>query len=201
MAICRSTCAPAAAPKPRRMRCWPKWWRRSKNCWATGSTRAPAIRWKWWSAACCASARRTVAVAESCTGGMLGARITSTPGSSDYFVGGFITYSNALKIRVAGSKRGNTGAVRRGEPGDGGSHGGGRARAYRVATYAVSITGVAGPDGGSEEKPVGLVYIGIAGPEGVAVYHRRFLGDRQRIRVFTTQMALDLLRRRLQGLS
>ena len=74
------------------------------------------------------------------------------------------------------------------------------ARERTGSTYAISITGVAGPDGGTEEKPVGLVYIGIAGPEGTVVVQRRFLGDRQRIRVFTTQNALDLLRRRLQGL-
>jgi nicotinamide-nucleotide amidase len=75
------------------------------------------------------------------------------------------------------------------------------ARERVASTYAVSITGVAGPDGGTEEKPVGLVYMAIAGPEGAAVTHRRFLGDRERIRVFTTQAALDLLRRRLQGLA
>ncbi len=75
------------------------------------------------------------------------------------------------------------------------------ARERTGSAYALSITGVAGPDGGTEEKPVGLVYIGIAGPEGATVTHRRFLGDRERIRVFTTQAALDLLRRRLQGLA
>jgi nicotinamide-nucleotide amidase len=75
------------------------------------------------------------------------------------------------------------------------------ARERTGSTYALSITGVAGPDGGTEEKPVGLVYLGIAGPEGTAVTHRRFIGDRERIRVFTTQAALDLLRRRLQGLA
>jgi nicotinamide-nucleotide amidase len=142
----------------------------------------------------------TVAVAESCTGGMLGARITSTPGSSDYFVGGFITYSNALKVRLLGVSEETLerfGAVSR-ETAEEMAAG---ARQRAGSNYAVSITGVAGPEGGSEEKPVGLVYIGIAGPEGVAVFHRRFLGDRQRIRVFTAQMALDLLRRRLEGLS
>ena len=75
------------------------------------------------------------------------------------------------------------------------------ARKHTGATYAISITGVAGPDGGSEEKPVGLVYIGIASPDGAAVTHRRFIGDRERIRVFTTQTALDLLRRKLQGIA
>jgi len=140
----------------------------------------------------------TVAVAESCTGGLLGARLTAIPGSSDYFVGGFITYSNALKSKLLGvgvETLERFGAVSR-ETADSMAAG---ARERAGATYAISVTGVAGPDGGSEEKPVGLVYIGIAGPEGIVVFHRRFLGDRQRIRVFTTQMALDLLRRRLQG--
>jgi nicotinamide-nucleotide amidase len=75
------------------------------------------------------------------------------------------------------------------------------ARERTGATYAVSITGVAGPDGGTDEKPGGLVYVGVAGPEGTAVTQRRFIGDRERIRVFTTQAALDVLRRRLQGLA
>jgi nicotinamide-nucleotide amidase len=141
----------------------------------------------------------TVAVAESCTGGMLGVRFTSTPGSSDYFVGGFITYSNALKrelLGVGAAVLEQFGAVSR-ETAEAMAAG---ARERSGSTYAVSITGVAGPDGGTEEKPVGLVYIGIAGPDGAVVVQRRFLGDRQRIRVFTTQAALDLLRRRLQGL-
>ena len=122
-----------------------------------------------------------------------------TPGSSDYFVGGFITYSNEMKVELLGVSAETLerfGAVSR-ETAEAMAAG---ARQRTGATYAVSITGVAGPDGGTEEKPVGLVHIGIAGPEGVASAHRRFLGDRQRIRVFTTQMALDLLRRKLQGL-
>ena len=142
----------------------------------------------------------TVAVAESCTGGMLGARLTTIPGSSQYFVGGFITYSNALKSEMLGVARRRWSASARSarrprKPWRAG------ARERTGATYALSITGVAGPDGGTEEKPVGLVYLGIAGPEGTAVTHRRFLGDRERIRVFTTQAALDLLRRRLHGIA
>jgi nicotinamide-nucleotide amidase len=141
----------------------------------------------------------TVAVAESCTGGMLGARLTATPGSSNYFVGGFITYSNELKRQMLGVSAETLerfGAV---SPETAEAMAAG-ARERTGATYAVSITGVAGPDGGSDEKPVGLVYLGIAGPEGASVTHRRFIGDRERIRVFTTQAALDVLRRRLQGL-
>jgi nicotinamide-nucleotide amidase len=142
----------------------------------------------------------TLAVAESCTGGMLGARLTAVPGSSQYFAGGFITYSNALKrdlLGVPAETLESFGAVSA-ETAAAMAAG---ARARAGSTYAVSITGVAGPDGGTAEKPVGLVYLGIAGPEGDAVTHRRFIGDRERIRVFTTQAALDLLRRRLQGLA
>jgi nicotinamide-nucleotide amidase len=141
----------------------------------------------------------TVAVAESCTGGMLGVRLTTTPGSSQYFVGGFLTYSNQLKrelLGVSAETLEQHGAVSA-ETAEAMAIG---ARQRTGATYAVSITGVAGPDGATEEKPVGLVYIAIAGPEGNAVTHRRFLGDRERIRIFTTQTALDTLRRRLQGL-
>ena len=142
----------------------------------------------------------TVAVAESCTGGLLGARFTSIPGSSQYFVGGFITYSNELKREMLGVSTETLesfGAVSA-ETAQAMAVG---ARERTGSTYAVSITGVAGPDGGTEEKPVGLVYMAIAGPEGPVVTHRQFIGDRERIRVFTTQAALDLLRRRLQGLA
>ncbi len=142
----------------------------------------------------------TLAVAESCTGGMLGARLTTVPGSSQYFAGGFITYSNALKRELLGvpaETLESFGAVSA-ETAEAMAAG---ARERGGSTYALSITGVAGPDGGTAEKPVGLVYLGIAGPEGNAVTHRRFIGDRERIRVFTTQAALDLLRRRLQGLA
>jgi nicotinamide-nucleotide amidase len=141
----------------------------------------------------------TVAVAESCTGGMLGERFTTTPGSSNHFIVGFITYSNALKTQLLGVSAETLerfGAV---SPETAEAMAAG-ALGRTGATYAIAITGIAGPDGGSDEKPVGLVYVGIAGPDGVAVATRRFLGDRQRIRVFTVQMALDLLRRRLQGL-
>jgi nicotinamide-nucleotide amidase len=143
--------------------------------------------------------RSTVAVAESCTGGMLGERFTSTPGSSDYFLGGFITYSNALKRELLGVPAETLeqfGAVSR-ETAEAMAVG---ALERTGATYAISITGVAGPDGGTEQKPVGLVYVGIADEAGTAAVHRRFLGDRTRIRQFTTQFALDLLRRRMQGL-
>ena len=142
-------------------------------------------------------AHATVSVAESCTGGMLGERLTTMPGSSDFFVGGFITYSNELKVELLGvlpETIAEFGAVSR-QTAEAMAKG---ARKYTGSTYAVSITGVAGPTG-SEAKPVGTVYISVADAEGAHVVHRRFLGDRTRIRTFTTQMALDTLRRRLIG--
>jgi nicotinamide-nucleotide amidase len=139
----------------------------------------------------------TLAVAESCTGGMLGARLTAVPGSSQYFSGGFITYSNTLKRELLGvpaetlEKFGAVSSQTAEAMAEG-------ARERTGASYAVAITGVAGPDGGTKEKPVGLVYLGVSGPDGTTVLHRRFIGDRERIRVFTTQAALDLLRRKLE---
>jgi nicotinamide-nucleotide amidase len=140
----------------------------------------------------------TVAVAESCTGGMLGERLTSVPGSSDYFVGGCITYSNAMKVELLGvppEVLEQHGAVSK----EAAEAMAASARRRTGSTYALSITGVAGPDGGSEAKPVGTVYVAVADEAGVYTEHRRFLGDRQRIRTFTVQMALDLLRRRITG--
>ena len=140
----------------------------------------------------------TVSVAESCTGGMLGERFTSTPGSSDYFVGGLITYTNKMKMELLGvipETLEKFGAVSK-ETAEAMALG---ARRRTGSTYALSITGVAGPDAGGESAPVGTMYVGIADAAGTHVAHRQFIGDRQRIRVFTTQMALDLLRRRITG--
>jgi len=142
--------------------------------------------------------RATVSVAESCTGGMLGERFTSVPGSSDYFVGGFITYSNSMKMELLGvppEVLEQHGAVSQ-ETAEAMAAG---ARRRTGSTYALSVTGVAGPSGGSELKPVGSVWLAVADDAGTHAEHRRFLGDRQRIRIFTVQMALDLLRRRITG--
>ncbi|HEY1754007.1 MAG TPA: competence/damage-inducible protein A [Bryobacteraceae bacterium] len=141
----------------------------------------------------------TLAVAESCTGGMVAERITSVPGSSQYFNGGFIVYNNRMKENLLGvdpEMIGRCGAV---------SDEAARAmaqcaRSRSGATYAVSTTGEAGPES-STGVPVGTVYAGLAGPDGV-VEARRFNlpGDRNRIRMFATQGALDYLRRRILGL-
>jgi nicotinamide-nucleotide amidase len=140
----------------------------------------------------------TVAVAESATGGMLGERFTSVPGSSDYFAGGFITYTNAMKIELLGVPSETLeqfGAVSK-ETAEAMATG---ARRRTNANYAISITGVAGP--ATDTTPVGTMYVGIADGVGTQVIHRQFLGDRQRIRVFTCQTALDLLRRRIGRLA
>lgn len=136
----------------------------------------------------------TVAVAESATGGMLGERFTSVPGSSEYFAGGFITYTNAMKmalLNVPPETLEQFGAVSE-QTAEAMALG---ARARTGATYALSITGAAGPD--TDSAPVGTMYVGLADAEGVHVYHRQYLGDRQRVRTFVCQLALDVLRRRM----
>jgi nicotinamide-nucleotide amidase len=136
----------------------------------------------------------TVSVAESCTGGMLGERFTSVAGSSGYFLGGFITYSDAMKTEMLGVPAKTLeqfGAVSK-ETAEAMAA---DARRRTGSTYALSITGLASPVEGP--IPVGTVYIGVADAAGVHVAHRVFLGDRQRIRTFSAQLALDLLRRRM----
>jgi nicotinamide-nucleotide amidase len=137
----------------------------------------------------------TLAVAESATGGLLAERITSVPGSSDYFVGGFVTYTKRMKAEVLGVPEetlAEHGAVSP-ETAEAMAIG---ARRRTGATYALSITGVAGPGAGGEDASVGTMYVGLSDAGGCHVNHRQFLGDRARVRVFATQMALDMLRRR-----
>lgn len=134
----------------------------------------------------------TLAVAESCTGGLLGARLTSRPGSSDYFAGGVITYSNQAKTDLLGVPAGlltRYGAVSE-EVARAMAEG---AREALRADYALSVTGVAGPDGGTADKPVGLVYLGCAGPQDTRVRRGDFPGDRDTVRAFSTTSALHLL--------
>ncbi len=139
----------------------------------------------------------TLAVAESCTGGMLGERITSVSGSSRYFLGGAIVYSNDMKSLFANVPPllvAQHGAVS-GEVAAALAEG---IRGECRATYGVGITGIAGPTGGTDTKPVGLVFVGVANGGNTDVVERRFpVGDRDRIRWFATQMALDTLRRKL----
>ena len=135
----------------------------------------------------------TLAVAESCTGGLLGARITARPGSSDYFLGGVISYANQAKtdlLDVPAGMLAQYGAVS-GEVARAMAEG---ARHALRADRALSITGVAGPDGGTPEKPVGLVFVGCAGPDGTHVREASFPGDRDSVRLFAATTALHLLR-------
>ena len=138
--------------------------------------------------------RATIAVAESCTGGMLAERLTNIPGSSSYFLGGVVCYSNELKsalVNVPAELIEAKGAV---SPevalalADG-------IRRSTGATIGVGVTGIAGPAGGTPEKPVGLVYIGIADERGPRERRFQFPGDRERIRMHATQTALDSVRR------
>ena len=138
----------------------------------------------------------TVAVAESCTGGLLAERITSISGSSRYFLGGAVVYSNALKTELAGvpgEMIDRHGAVSR-EVAAALAEG----IRYRCeSTLGVGITGVAGPSGGTPEKPVGMVFHAVASSTGTEVVQRNFPGDRKRIRRFASTMALDMVRKKL----
>ncbi len=139
---------------------------------------------------------QTVSVAESCTGGLIGQRFTEVPGSSAYFMEGAITYSNAAKMRTLGVPAAileTHGAVSA-ECAEAMAVG---MRKYASTDHAISVTGIAGPDGGSEEKPVGTVFIGYAGPDGVKSVKFVLPGDRYLIRWRSSQAALDYLRRQL----
>jgi nicotinamide-nucleotide amidase len=138
----------------------------------------------------------TVAVAESITGGLVGERITNVAGSSDYFLGGFLTYSNEMKTRLLGVDEAllaeHTAVSEQVAcaMADG-------ARARTGATYAVSTTGEAGPES-SSGAPVGTVYVAVAGPAGPTESRRiHFPGERMRTRTLAAQTALDLLRRKI----
>jgi nicotinamide-nucleotide amidase len=138
----------------------------------------------------------TLAVAESCTGGLLGERITSVGGSSRYFAGGAIVYSNTLKTELAGVPADmieRHGAVSR-------EVAAALAESIRYrcdTTLGIGITGVAGPTGGTPEKPVGLVFHALASAGGTDVIERIFPGDRKRIRWFASTLALDMVRKKL----
>jgi nicotinamide-nucleotide amidase len=139
----------------------------------------------------------TLAVAESCTGGMIAERITSVPGSSRSFLGGAVVYSNELKTAFAGVPPNlitECGAVSK-EVAEALAFG---IRRYTGATLGLGVTGIAGPTGGTELKPVGLVHIALSDAKKTDSIERTFRGDRQRIREWTTQQALDLIRRRLR---
>ncbi len=138
----------------------------------------------------------TLAVAESCTGGMLAERITSIPGSSRYFLGGVVVYDNSLKTALAGvppmmiKEHGAVSGPVAGALAEG-------IRQRCKATLGVGITGIAGPGGGTEQKPVGLIFAALADGNKTEVVERKFPGDRGRVRQWATHMALDMVRRKL----
>lgn len=141
----------------------------------------------------------TLACAESCSGGLLSNRITNVPGSSDYFLEGIVTYSNRsknLELGVPEELIAEKGAV---------SEEVARAMAEGMrrksgADFALSTTGIAGPGGGSQVKPVGLVYVGLAFPGGSTVTSNLFRGSREQIKFQATQKALDMLRLKLMDI-
>jgi nicotinamide-nucleotide amidase len=138
----------------------------------------------------------TLAVAESCTGGLIAQRITSVPGSSRSFVGGAIVYSDELKLAFAGVPADlitQHGAVSP-EVAKAMANG---IRLRTGATIGLGITGIAGPTGGTETKPVGMVCIAVSDAQRTDSIERTFRGDRQRVREWASQQALDLVRRRL----
>jgi nicotinamide-nucleotide amidase len=137
----------------------------------------------------------TVAVAESCTGGLLANRFTNVPGASAVFLEGNVTYSNAAKTRTLGvpvELLNSVGAVSK-EVAQAMAEG---ARARAGATYSLSTTGVAGPDGGTPEKPVGTVFVGLASADGPSQVEKLFFPtDRATFKQVVTEAALDLLRK------
>lgn len=138
----------------------------------------------------------TLAVAESCTGGLLAQRLTDIPGSSKYFIEGVVTYANDAKVRALGVEpillleHGAVSAPVAEAMAEG-------IRRRAETDFGVSITGIAGPGGGTDEKPVGTVFIAIASEAGTEHRKLKLPGDRQLIRWRASQAALDLLRRRL----
>lgn len=142
------------------------------------------------------AAGKTLACAESCTGGLLGSRLTDVPGSSAFFLESAVTYSNAAKVRRLGvppsliAKRGAVSAEVA------------RAMALGVrsrsgADFGLAVTGIAGPGGARPRKPVGLTYVALATTKGVTVKRHLFWGGRTQVKFQATQAALDLLRKKL----
>jgi PncC family amidohydrolase len=148
--------------------------------------------------AACLAAGSTVALAESCTGGMVATAMTAVPGSSGYFVGGVVSYSDEAKRDLLGV-----------DPAVLEAHGAVSAQVARAmalgarerfaATIAASVTGIAGPDGGSDAKPVGLTYIAVADEAGVEVRRVVWPGDRAANRADSAVAALEMLIGRVAG--
>ena len=139
---------------------------------------------------------QTLVTAESCTGGLVGATLTELPGSSAWFLGGVIAYANSLKINLLGVPPELLevhGAV---SPETARAMANG-ARSRTGADFSVALTGIAGPDGGTPDKPVGLVYIAVASPAGTWARDYHFTGSRAEIRVAATKTAIALVLERV----
>ena len=140
----------------------------------------------------------TISVAESCTGGMLATRLTDAAGASDFFIAGYVTYTEKQKQQILGvpadliRKHSAVSEQVAAAMAEG-------ARKASGSSYALSTTGYAGPTGGTDADPAGTVYIGVSGPSGSRVVRVRFGGDRYRTRMMATQTALDVLRKILLG--
>jgi PncC family amidohydrolase len=139
-----------------------------------------------------------LAVAESCTGGLIADRLTDVPGSSDYFVGGIVAYAYEAKVALLGVSWETLkayGAVSR-ETVLEMAHG---ARKALLADVAVSVSGIAGPGGGLPNKPVGTTWIGLSVPDGERAISRRFLGDRSENKRLAAEAALQMVMGYLEG--
>jgi len=140
----------------------------------------------------------TISVAESCTGGLIGHRLTRVPGSSKYFQGGIVVYSNQAKIdllRVDPNTLENHGAVSDKTVQEMAQN----VRENFKTNLGLAVTGIAGPDGGTKEKPVGTVHVGLAAEEKTVSGQYRFWGNREQVKLNTSMMALDWVRRYLNG--
>lgn len=146
----------------------------------------------------CLGRHLSVAVAESCTGGLVAASLTAVPGSSGYFIGGIVSYADSAKVRLLGVPES---AIA--------SHGAVSAQVARAmamgarerlaADLAASVTGIAGPDGGSAGKPVGLTYVGVADAAGADVRRFAWTGDRASIRRECARAVIELLIERAES--
>ncbi len=143
--------------------------------------------------------RLTVSTAESCTGGLLGKMITSVPGASEAYGFGFVTYANEAKEKLLGVKHETLlsyGAVSEQTAREMAAG----AREKSGADIAVSITGIAGPGGGTEKKPVGLVYVGVCDSNGCEAFKFNHYGSRERVREKSALCALDIINKRVRSL-
>ncbi len=145
------------------------------------------------------SRKLLLAIAESCTGGLLSARLTDEPGASAFLERSFVTYSNRAKVEELGVEAALVARLGAASEEVAAAMAAG-ARRVAGTDVGVGITGIAGPDGGTTEKPVGLVFVALDGAAGTRVRRAVFPGDRERVRYQATQVALEMLRRGLLGL-